>query len=574
MITGAITDFDPIYFRSMLSLLSIQNYATVESLEIDLGPGMSVITGETGAGKSIILGALGLTLGDRADKTVIRPGSAKADLSAEFDTTGNATARDWLKENDLAAGHEAGFCILRRVVNSDGRSKGYINGSPVTLANLKTLGEMLIDIHSQHEHQSLLLRSTHQLLLDEFALQQDLVSSVQATWKSWQKNFQQIEELTAQSEESSAHSQLIAYQLSELEELALGEDELISLEAEFKKLSYADEILDTLQNALSRCTDNEEGSISQSLVQVLGLLQAIPHREKQVEEIIALLDTANIQIEEAVTELRAQLDQFDANPERLDQVNRRLSDVHGVARKHKIKPAELSEFTCDLAEQLGRLQGSDEELEQLHATDQRLRSEYLAYALELSRQRKTAARKLAHAVNDQLKVLGMVDAVLEVKLEKLPAELPSARGLEAAEFLVSTNPGQPAKPLIKIASGGELSRISLAIQVITAQTSNTPALVFDEVDVGIGGGIARVVGEMLRQLGESAQVLCVTHQAQVASQGHQHYFVSKKSSGDSTVTRIELLDDEEKVREVARMLGGDSYSHESLAHAEQMVVNS
>ena len=574
VISSAITKIDPIYFAAMLNLLSIQNYATVESLEIDFGSGMSVITGETGAGKSIILGALGLTLGDRADKTVIRPGSEKTDLSAEFNTSSNPATEHWLQENDLDAGHEIGLCILRRVVNSDGRSKGYINGSPVTLANLKTLGGMLIDIHSQHEHHSLLLRSTHQLLLDEFGLQQALVASVQNTWKSWQKNFQQIEELSTQSQESSAQFQLIAYQLAELEELALGETELKTLDAEFKKLSHADETLDTLQSALKSCTDDEQNNISRSLVRILCLLKDIPHREKPVDEIITLLDTANIQIEEAVVELRAQLDQFDANPERLDQINRRLTDIHAVARKHKIQPGELAEFTSKLRKQLNRFQCSDEELSALQDKDQALRSEYLEFAQTLSKQRQKAAKKLSSAVNSQLKVLGMVDATLEVKLEKLSSDLPSARGLEASEFLVSTNPGQPAKPLAKVASGGELSRISLAIQVITAQTSNMPALVFDEVDVGIGGGVAKVVGELLRKLGASAQIICVTHQAQVAGQGHQHYFVSKKSTQGNTVTRIDLLDDDQKVRELARMLGGDSYSHESLAHAEQMVVNS
>ena len=395
VITGAITEIDPIYFTPMLNLLSIQNYATVESLEIEFGSGMSVITGETGAGKSIILGALGLALGDRADKTVIRPGSEKTDLSAEFNTSSNPGAELWLQENDLEAGHETGFCILRRVVNSDGRSKGYINGSPVTLANLKTLGGMLIDIHSQHEHHSLLLRTTHQLLLDEFGLQQDLVASVQNIWKSWQKNFQQIEELSTQSKESSAQSQLIAYQLAELEELALGETELKDLDAEFKKLSHAGATLDSLQSAVKRCTDDEQNNISQSLVHVLGLLKEIPHREKPVEEIITLLDTANIQIEEAVVELRAQLDQFEVNPERLDQINRRLTDIHAVARKHKIQAGELAAFTSELRKQLNRFQCSDEELEALQQKDEALRSEYLESAQSLSKQRKKAAVKAA-----------------------------------------------------------------------------------------------------------------------------------------------------------------------------------
>lgn len=561
----------------MLLQLSIQNYATVNSLEIEFQPGMTVITGETGAGKSIILGALGLSLGDRADKTIVRSGAKKAEISADFDTSKIRAAQQWLAEHDLESEDGSCSCLLRRVVNSDGRSKGYINGSPVTLANLKSLGEMLLNIHSQHEHQSLLHRATHQRLLDEFGVKQELLSGISDIWKQWQSNHQLINELSSQSEEDSAQSQLLAYQLSELDELAIGDNESSELEAEFKTLNHADETLASVQSALNFCSENDDassGNASTLLSQALAVLRELPEKQGTIESVVTLLETAEIQLLEAVSDLRDFGDGFEANPQRLEAVNVRLALLHAIARKHKAKPSELSTVIEQLRTQLNRFQNSDEELEKLQALDATLRKSFSKLALEVSALRAKGAKKLAKLVNQQLKALGMPNASLTVCLHPQEAENPSAHGLETVEFLVSTNPGQEAKPLIKIASGGELSRISLAIQVITAQTSQTPSLVFDEVDVGIGGGVAKTVGELLRQLASSTQIFCVTHQAQVAGQGHQHFLVSKSSAAKSTLTKIDVLDDEEKVREVARMLGGEDFSEESLAHAEQMVASS
>ena len=558
----------------MLQLLSIQNYATVDSLEIEFESGMSVITGETGAGKSIMLGALGLTLGDRADKTVIRSGAHKTDICAEFDTRNIIAARQWLDDNDLQLEPDSAACILRRVVNSDGRSKAYINGSPVTLANLKTLGEMLIDIHSQHEHQSLLHRSTHQRLLDDYCVKADLLAEMQSSWKQWQKNFQTIQQLSNQSADDSAQSQLLSYQLIELDELGLGSDEIATLNAEFKSLNHADETVASVQSALALCSESDDSNAKSLLHQALTALQALPAKDRRISNIIDLLLSANIQLEEAVSDLRGFADEFEANPQRLEQVNARLSQLHAIARKHKVPPNELAKLIADLRQQLAALQNSDEQLEALQANDQLLRAQYQQLADKVSKQRQKGSMQLAKQVNQQLAHLGMPHARLEVTLVSAEPKNPLKTGLEAVEFLVSTNPGQAAKPLIKIASGGELSRISLAIQVITAQTSHIPSLVFDEVDVGIGGGVAKVVGELLRQLGETAQILCVTHQAQVAGKGHHHFFVSKYTEGKSTLTQISALNAEQKVREVARMLGGEELSDESLAHAEQMVANS
>ena len=555
----------------MLHELSIRNFATVESLQIEFNPGMSVITVETGAGKAVILGALSLTLGDRADKGAVRSGSAKADLSAEFNIAAIASAKQWLEDHDLDT-DEPDVCILRRVITSDGRSKGYINGSPVTMTSLRELGEMLIDIHSQHEHQSLLNKATHLRLLDDFSVEAELRQQLQSVWKQWQQNYQQMQQLRSATEESSAQIQLLSYQLSELDELEIGESEVEDLEAEFKILNSADSTLTSVQKALNYCSDDDDADALSAIGASVAALKAQSAHDEKLANIVTLLEGAEIQLAEAVSDLRSFLDGFNGDPQRLEDINNRLSLLHGVARKHKIKPQELPALINDLREQLDRFENSDAEVEKLIANDTLLKDQYLKVATKVSTGRKKGADKLAKAVNAQLAMLGMQNASLQIQLSTNASDKPSQNGLESAEFLVSTNPGQNAGPLNKIASGGELSRISLAIQVITAQTSETPVLVFDEVDVGIGGGVAKVVGELLRQLAQRTQIFCVTHQAQVASQGHNHFFVSKSSGKDSTQTKIVTIAGDAKVKEIARMLGGDDYTEESIAHAQQMVA--
>ncbi len=564
----------------MLTQLSIRHYAIVDHLEIDFRRGMSVITGETGAGKSIILGALGLTLGDRADKGVISSGATRADITAHFDTSDQPMAKAWLQDNELLAETEPQVCLLRRVVSDDGRSKAWVNGFPVTLQVLKTIGEMLIDIHSQHEHQSLLNRSTHLRLLDEFIGEHALTEEVRRVSREWKKNRERLEALSQQSEESSAQVQLIRYQIGELDELALEAGELESLEEEYRTLNSVDSSLATARQLLDLCSENDEFTVQGALNQALALLQELSARTRALDPVAELLNTASIQIEEAVAELRHGIDHFEANPLRLEAINQRLADIQQIARKHRVKPEELAALHARLQEQLAAWEHSDEDLESLQRQDALLQKQYSLLAERLSTQRRKAATELAQQINQQIAELGMSSARLTVALSPAESHTPSAHGQESVEFLVSTNPGQEPRPLIRIASGGELSRISLAIQVITAQTSATPTLVFDEVDVGIGGSVARAVGRLLRQLGERGQVLCVTHQAQVASQGHQHLFVSKlmqATDGRAAMvgTQIRELTREEKVREIARMLGGESdkqgLTPESLAHAEEML---
>ena len=556
----------------MLRHLAIRNYATVHTLDMEFAAGMTAITGETGAGKSIILGALGFTLGDRADKTIVRSGCSRAEISAEFDTSQIDAARQWLGDHELLAEDDPDICLLRRVVGSDGRSRAFINGSAVNLSGLRTLGDLLINIHSQHEHQSLLHKSTHQKLLDDFGVDNELRTHLAATWSAWRQNQQQLLEMSQSREEDSAQSRLLTYQLSELDSLDVAEGEFAKLEAEFRTLNHAEDILDRSCRALHDLSAAEEGNLTDRLGAVISMLRDTPEQTGTISSALGLLENAQIQFDEAVHELRNFTDSFQADPERLQEVDRRLRELHDMARKHQVPPAELGRHMMALQSQLDRLENHGGEMARLEANDLSLREQFARLARDQSRQRKTAARKLSKLINVQLTALGMPHASLEVRLCPDNGDIPRSNGLESVEFLVTTNPGQPTQPLIRIASGGELSRISLAIQVITAQTSQTPCLVFDEVDVGISGGIARTVGELLRRLGEKTQILCVTHEAQVAGQGHHHCTVVKQSTAVSTQTSIRQLEIGERVRELARMLDGDDPSSESLAHAQHMLA--
>ena len=553
----------------MLQHLSISNYAIVDRLEIELEPGMTVITGETGAGKSIMLDALGLTLGDRADREVIRGGAEKADITATFELPDNTEAQAWLKDKDFDQDEQV--CILRRLITRDGRSRAYINGHPTTLNNLRDLGEMLIDIHSQHEHQSLLKTATHQRLLDEYCGIQKEAGEVRTLATKWRQLNEELEQIKNRAEESNAQYQLLSYQVRELEELDLGVDELEALEEEHKKLSHGEESALVNRQVLDLCSENGEFNLEQSLNKAIGLLQDIPYASKQTEEAGSLLGTALIQVEEASSTLKQAIDQFEVDPQRLEEVDQRLGLIHQLARKHHVQPSELAAHCQTLSDELSDLSEADVQIDLMEEELGKLLTSYQDRAEKVSAARDKGAKKLGKEINRQLKKLGMESASFSVALTRYSDSTPRSGGLEGVEFLVSTNPGQPPRPMVKIASGGELSRISLAIQVITAQTSSIPSLVFDEVDVGIGGGVARSVGELLRQLGEKGQVLCVTHQPQVASQGHQHLYVSKSSDKDSTATVLNKLENTERIEEIARMLAGENVSAKSREHAIELL---
>jgi len=553
----------------MLIQLTIQNFALVAHLDIELQHGMTAITGETGAGKSIMLDALGLTLGDRADLDVIRSGCERADLSATFTVDTNPEACSWLQEHEVPA--TEGLCILRRVLSRDGRSRAWINGQPTTLADLKTLGEMLIDIHSQHEHQSLLKSTTHQRLLDAFGNLQPLTDQVRDSAARAKALSQQIRRLKNLAAQGAAEIELLGFQVQELAELQLQPDEAAALDKEHKELSHADAALATIQAVLDLCSGNEDFNLEQGLRRSTSQLDELPFRHPLVEEACSLLNTALIQVEEAGSSLQRAAERIEQNPARLEEVDLRLGLIHRLARKHKVTADELYAHGQALAVQLAGLSSTDDRIEALEREQASVVSTYQALATDLSQKRTKAARQLEKAVNSQLAKLGMASARLSLDLHSNLAAEPNPNGHDAAEFLISTNPGQAPRPLAKIASGGELSRISLAIQVVTAQTSAIPTLVFDEVDVGIGGGTAKAVGELLRQLGEKGQVLCVTHQPQVASQAHQHLLVSKQTSQGSTVSSLSPLQGTQRIDEIARMLGGDTLTSKSLAHARELL---
>ncbi|WNZ55647.1 DNA repair protein RecN [Microbulbifer sp. MKSA007] len=552
----------------MLLHLSISQFTLVDQLELEFGPGTSTLTGETGAGKSITLDALGLALGGRGSAELVRTGANRADISATFDIAEHSSAASWLESQELDAGQEV---ILRRTIGADGRSRAYINGQPVTLLQLRALGEQLIDIHSQHEHQSLLKKETHLRLLDEYAQAQDLAAETRSRFKTWRDHYRRYRTLADSAEEAEARRHLLEYQLKELDQLGLSEGEIESLESEQQQLANAGEILSGSYQ-LAAFLSGGEGDIAEQLHRALQLLSSMPGQAPALVEVAQMLDSARIQVDEAAATLSRHIDRFEMDPERLSEVEDRLSAIYQAARKHRVQPQELPALQQQLQAELDDI-GSPDALERLAADCEQLEKQYRKVAGKLSKLRSKAAASLAEAVNGQLADLAMPHARVELSLQEL--DTPNSQGLEEAEILISTNPGQPPRPLGKIASGGELSRVSLAIQVVTAQTSRTPTLVFDEVDVGIGGATGDVVGRLLRQLGEtrngrSGQVICVTHLAQVAARAHRQYLVEKHSDGESVFVALRELTNGERREEVARMLGG-APTAQSLAHAEEML---
>jgi DNA repair protein RecN (Recombination protein N) len=547
----------------MLSHISITNYTIVSALEMEFAPGMTVITGETGAGKSIMLDALGLCLGDRADPKAVRHGNERAEITATFDITQIPAATAWLKSRDLAASDE---CIMRRVVTAEGRSRAYINGSTTTLQDCAELGAMLIDIHSQHAHQSLLRKPVQRELLDAYAGQQKLTARVEQLASDWLRAQRELELLTGSQDEHTARAQLLAYQVEELDALALQEGELALLEQEQKLLANAEDILSSAHAALELCEQQELGTR-----QALNQLTGDTHSGPAIDGARELLDSAAIQLNEAHSEIQRHIDGVEVNPERLDEVSRRLEAVYDIARKHRVMPEEVIATHQRLEEELRGLEGSSERVEQLQAEMGSLATDYAKEADKLSKQRHKAGKKLVKAAQEILGTLAMAQCVLEIALTPREGDAPHPHGIEDIEFLISTNPGAAPQPLGKIASGGELSRISLAIQVVTASSGTVPSMVFDEVDVGIGGAVAEVVGKLLRDLAARAQVLCVTHLPQVAAQGHQHLQVSKTTDKKSVQTALNALDDDGRVDEIARMLGGVKITQQTLAHAREML---
>jgi DNA repair protein RecN (Recombination protein N) len=554
----------------MLSQLKVTNFAIADHLEILFQNGMTVLSGETGAGKSIILDALGLTLGDRADTSMVRHGERKAEISAVFQLEKHPEALDWLKEHDLEDEHQ---CILRRVITSEGRSRSYINGQPCPLQNLKSIGELLIDIHSQHEHQSLLNKDNHRSLLDNFGKLQDLSNKVSQNFSAWSIKAKQLFELENNQDEIAERVQLLTFQVDEFEALALQDNEVASLEKEQSQLSNAELLLNQTHEALALCSEGETNA-NHLVTSASSALHNLPSENTQINEALSLLNDAQIQIEEASNNLKYFVDSFELNPERLQEIEERLSTIYQLARKHRCEPHELIATHQKLTNELQQYSHGGQNLEQLQDDVSRLESLYLSSAETLRQKRMKQAKLFERDISEQLALMDMKSVKFHIHFTALDKSKQTKHGIDAIEFLISTNPGQPPKPIHKVASGGELSRISLAIQVIAAQNSTIPTLVFDEVDVGIGGGTAQIVGKLLHSLGKKGQIICVTHLPQVASQGDYHFFISKRIEDEKIKSSVDLLNPQSRIEEVARMLGGVTMTEQTLAHAKEMLETS
>jgi DNA repair protein RecN (Recombination protein N) len=549
----------------MLINLSIQDYAVVDQLEVDLDAGMTCITGETGAGKSIMLDALGLCIGDRADSRAIRPGAARTDIAACFDVTHNTRAQVWLSERDLES---AGDCILRRTITAEGRSRAYVNGSPATLSDCADLGQLLVDIHSQHAHQSLLRRPIQRNLLDTYAGAETLIVEVSETAQRWRVLQEEYSRLAGQTEESDARRALLTYQIEELEVLNPQPGELEALEAQHKLLANAAYIIDSANDIAAGCEAQRD-----QLARIVQLANDERMTGSATDNLRELLQSALIQLDEAQAETARFAASVELDPEGLRAAEERLSALHDMARKHRAQPDALHELLATLQAELESLAGGTEELASLEEALGDTALAWRTHAKALSERRRKAAVLLSQRVMETLTDLAMTKCVFEIALIPFKDDNPDPRGAEDIEFLIATNPGATPGPLNKVASGGELSRISLALQVVAADTATSPTMVFDEVDVGIGGGIAEVVGDLLRTLGERSQVLVVTHQPQVAAKGHQHLLVTKTGE-DAVHSELTMLAGAARIEEVGRMLGGAKLTDSTLAHAREMLEGS
>lgn len=555
----------------MLNHITIKNLAVVDSLDLELDSGLSVLTGETGAGKSILIDALGLVLGDRAEASAVRFGAERADVVADFDLQDPLIVQ-WLKDNELDDTQDSNIqCLIRRTINAKGRSRGFINGQPVPLQLLRELGEKLVNIHGQNTHQALLKTNEQRLLLDNFAGIAALRKELNQSYHQWQKKSSEYQKLKQDTAERDAKLELLRFQVQELDEFDLQKNELAALEEEHRRLSHANRLIETSQAVHYQLTEDDQNSINHQVNNALNELQSLSELDNTLNPIVEMLNNALIHVDEASSELRHYLDSLELDPQRLQWLDQRISSVYDLSRKHQVEADDLFAHIETLKQELEQLEHADSHLEVLLEEVESTQAEYFLLAKKLTTARSKARQLLAEQVIGHIHELGMANCVFEIKLFASDSERPQLHGMETVEFYVSTNPGQPLRPLSKVVSGGELSRISLAIQVVTAQFSEIPTLIFDEVDVGIGGGIAEMVGSKLRLLGNKAQILCVTHQAQVASQAHHHLNVYKQSNDQTTCTSITLLDEEKRIEELSRMMGGVTITEQTRSHAREML---
>jgi DNA repair protein RecN (Recombination protein N) len=549
----------------MLRTLSIRDFVIVDRLDLEFRAGFTVLTGETGAGKSILIDALTLVLGERSDAGLVREGCARADISAEFSVEGVAAAQRWLEAADLA--DEPGACLLRRVVESAGRSRAWINGRPATLQQLAELGEMLVDIHGQHEHQSLTRPAAQRALLDAYAGAGALARETADAWRQWQALRRQREEWERNAQALEDERERLRWQRQELERLAFSAEEWETLQLDHRRMAHAASLVEAVEYALEALSEGEAAALA-ILDGAVAKLQAAAEYDPGLKEALDVLEPAQIQIQEAVYGLRHYRDRIELDPRRLQEIEQRLDAVHTAARKYRATPEQLPELLAGVRSRLAEL-GEGAGAEDLAQRERAAAQAYAAAAGKLTRARERSAAELTRQVTEQMQGLALAGGRFEVALQALAEG--GAHGVEQVEFLVAANPGSALRPLAKVASGGELSRISLAIQTVTSQVAQVPTLVFDEVDAGIGGRVAEIVGRMLAELGRRHQVMCITHLPQVAASAAQQWQVSKQTAAKGVRSDVRELDGAQRVEEIARMLGGVKITETTRKHAAEML---
>ena len=556
--------------------LTIRNFAIIKQLDIEVDDRLTVVTGETGAGKSIVLGALNLLLGSRADADMIRHDEDQCEISALFSIGHLTSVQNWLDSRDLSSQDNEEvdqYCLIRRVVRRYKPTRCFINDQPTTLASLKELGLLLVDLHGQHEHQSLLRKQTQRQIIDQFAGHAGELKSMASLAATILRKQKQLTGMTQTNSDNSDRVELLSFQLAELDEAAIVEGEFEELEQELSRLSNSRQLKDGIELAIDALFHNEESNLSAELGKQINQLSELSQMDANLKPANDLLNSSLAQLDEARADLESALALIEQNPERLDEVEQRVDTYINLARKHRCKESDLSQRQHELKSELEELENNSSEPEKLQRELITLTKDYSELASKVSTNRQVVAQQLSHSITEQMQDLGMKGGQVKIQVEPRIDDVihVSEHGVDEIEYFVSTNHGVPLKSLQKTASGGELSRISLAIQVITSEKSETPTLVFDEVDVGVGGKIASVVGKRLRRLGDNAQVICITHQPQVASQGNQHLFVDKVQSDTETYSTLIKLQHEMRTNEIARMLGGDEITERTRAHAQEML---
>jgi len=549
----------------MLRALNIRDFVIVDRVDLEFASGFTVLTGETGAGKSILIDALAMVLGERSDAGVVRQGAEKSEISAEFDIASLQALQRWLGENDLAG--DDGSCLVRRVIDSGGRSRAFINGRTVTLAQLREAGGHLVDIHGQHEHQSLLRAGSQRLLLDAYAGLEDAAGAVAGAWRRWQDIRQQLAALETNAAAFAAEREQLEWQVRELDALKFDSDAWQELLAEHARLAHAQSLIEGAQYAMDALSEGDNSIVTQ-LVAVSSRLDRLLEYDARLKEIIDVIASAQAQAQEAVYMLRDYQQRLDLDPQRLKEVEQRLDAVHTSARKYRATPETLPDALARAKARLDELGGSSD-VESVRKREASAHDAYLNEAKKLGAGRKKAAKKLAEKVTEAMQTLAMAGGSFEVALNPLAEG--NSSGLEQIEFLVSAHKGIAPRPLAKVASGGELSRISLAVQTVTSEIAQVPTLIFDEVDAGIGGRVAEIVGQMLKKLGGRHQVMCVTHLPQVAASADQQWQVTKTASNSKVLSHVTVLDHKQRVEEIARMLGGVKITETTRKHAAEML---